>query len=151
MTLLMLVLKPGIGTIIFALMLTGWMEMSIIARTQVLKLKEEEFVLVSRTLGAGRFFILFKEILPNITGALITEIMVSIPSAIFLETFLSFVGLGLPIGSCSLGSLISSGFDSCLLHPYKLFPSMIVLILLMIACNLVADGLREAFDTRSVR
>ncbi|MBP3874046.1 MAG: ABC transporter permease [Lachnospiraceae bacterium] len=150
-TLLMLVLKPGIGTIIFALMLTGWMEMSIIARTQVLKLKEEEFVLASRTLGAGRFFILFKEILPNITGALITEIMVSIPSAIFLETFLSFVGLGLPIGSCSLGSLISSGFDSCLLHPYKLFPSMIVLILLMIACNLVADGLREAFDTRSVR
>ena len=150
-TLLMMVLKPGVGTIIFALMLTGWMEMSIIARTEVIKRKEEEFVLAARTLGAGRFYILFKEILPNITGALITEIMVSIPGAIFLETFLSFIGLGLPIGSCSLGSLISNGFENCLLHPYKLFPSVIVLVLLMIACNLVADGLREAFDTSSAR
>lgn len=150
-TLLMLVLKPGVGTIIFALMLTGWMEMSIIARTQVLRLKDQEFVQAARTLGAGNGFILFKEILPNITGTLITQIMVSIPGAIFLETFLSFVGLGLPLGSCSLGRLISEGFENCLLHPYKLFPCMVILVLLMIACNLVADGLREAFDTRTVR
>ena len=75
----------------------------------------------------------------------------SYPGAIFLETFLSFVGLGLPLGSCSLGRLISEGFDNCLLHPYKLFPCMVILVLLMIACNLVADGLREAFDTRTVR
>ena len=150
-TLLMLVLKPGVGTIIFALMLTGWMEMSIIARTQVLRLKDQEFVQAARTLGANSAFILFREILPNVTGTLITQIMVSIPGAIFLETFLSFVGLGLPLGSCSLGQLISEGFANCLLHPYKLLPCMVILVLLMIACNLVADGLREAFDTRSVR
>ena len=150
-TLLMLVLKPGVGAIIFALMLTGWMEMSIIARTQVLRLKDQEFVQAARTLGAGNGFILFKEILPNITGTLITQIMVSIPGAIFLETFLSFVGLGLPLGSCSLGRLISEGFENCLLHPYKLFPCMTILVLLMIGCNLVADGLREAFDTRTAR
>ncbi|MCR5137934.1 MAG: ABC transporter permease [Oscillospiraceae bacterium] len=150
-TLLMLVLKPGVGAIIFALMLTGWMEMSIIARTQVLRLKDQEFVQAARTLGAGKAFILFREILPNITGTLITQIMVSIPSAIFLETFLSFVGLGLPLGSCSLGRLISEGFENCLLHPYKLFPCIVILVLLMVACNLVADGLREAFDTRTAR
>ncbi|MCR5790122.1 MAG: ABC transporter permease [Lachnospiraceae bacterium] len=145
-TLLMLILEPGIGAIIIALMLTGWMEMSIVARAQVLKLKEQEFVLAARTLGAGQFFILFREILPNIVGTLITQIMVTIPNAIFLETFLSFVGLGLPIGSCSLGRLISDGFDNCLLHPYQLVPCMLLLILLMIACNLIADGLKEAFD-----
>lgn len=82
---------------------------------------------------------------------LITQIMVSIPGAIFLETFLSFVGLGLPVGSCSLGRLISDGFNNCLLHPWKLIPCMLLLILLMIACNLVADGLKEAFDPGSRR
>ncbi len=150
-TLLMLILKPGVGTIIFALMLTGWMEMSIVARAQVLKLKDQEFVLAARTLGAKNTFILFREILPNIVGTLITQIMVSIPAAIFLETFLSFVGLGLPIGSCSLGRLISDGFANCLLHPWKLMPCMLILILLMIACNLVADGLKEAFDPKAGR
>jgi oligopeptide transport system permease protein len=145
-TILMLIMKPGIGAIIFALILTGWMEMSMVARAQVLRLKEQEFVLAARTLGAGNMFILFREMLPNIVGTLITQIMVTIPDAIFLETFLSFVGLGLPLGGCSLGSLISDGFENCLLHPYKLFPCMIILVALMLACNLVADGLKDAFD-----
>jgi oligopeptide transport system permease protein len=142
----MLIMKPGMGAIIFALILTGWMEMSMVARAQVLRLKEQEFVLAARTLGAGNLFILFREMLPNIVGTLITQIMVSIPDAIFLETFLSFVGLGLPLGGCSLGSLISDGFENCLLHPYKLFPCMMILVALMLACNLVADGLKDAFD-----
>jgi oligopeptide transport system permease protein len=145
-TLLMIVLKPGVGSIIVALMLTGWMEMSIITRAQTLRYKDREFVLAARTLGAGNSFILFKELLPNIAGSLITQIMVTIPDAIFLETFLSFLGLGLPVGSCSLGRLISEGFDNCILHSYMLFPCVIILVVLMIACNLVADGLKEAFD-----
>ena len=145
-TLLMLVFKPGIGSIIFAIMLTGWMEMSIIARAQVFKLKEREYVLAAKTLGAGNVFILFKEILPNIFETLVTELMVSIPNAIFFETFLSFVGLGLPVGSCSLGRLISEGFDNCLIHPYTLIPPMILLVLLMISANLVAEGLKQAFE-----
>ncbi len=145
-TVLMLILEPGIGAIIVALMITGWMGMSLVARAQMLKFKEQEFVLAARTLGAGSFYVIFKEIFPNILGTLVTQIMVSIPSAIFLETFLSFVGLGLPVGSCSLGRLISDGFENCLLHPYKLFPCMMILVILMISCNLVADGLKEAFD-----
>lgn len=145
-TLLMLVLKPGFASIIIALMLTGWMEMSMIARAEVLRLKDREFILAARTLGAGRSYIIFKELLPNIAGTLMTQIMITIPNAIFLETFLSFVGLGLPVGSCSLGRLISDGFDNCLLHPYKLFPCMMILIALMIACNLVGDGLKQALS-----
>lgn len=147
-TLLLLVLEPGMITIIFALMLTEWVGMSRIARAEMLKLKEQEFVLASRTLGAGNFFIIFKEVLPNIIGPIITQVMFSIPTAIFTEAFLSFVGLGIPVPQCSLGSLISEGFNSFTTHPYQIIPPIIVMALLMLSFNLVADGLREALDPK---
>lgn len=147
-TLLLLVLQPGIITIIFALMLTEWVGMSRIARAEMLKLKEQEFVLASRTLGAGHFFIIFKEVLPNIIGPIITQVMFSIPTAIFTEAFLSFVGLGIPVPRCSLGSLISEGFNSFTTHPYQIIPPIVVMALLMLSFNLVADGLREALDPK---
>ena len=147
-TLLLLVLKPGMVTIIFALMLTEWIGMSRIARAEMLKLKEQEFVLASRTLGAGNFFIIFKEILPNIIGPIITQVMFSIPTAIFTEAFLSFVGLGIPVPQCSLGSLISEGYNSFTTHPYQIVAPIIVMALLMLSFNLVGDGLREALDPK---
>lgn len=147
-TLLLLVLQPGMITIIFALMLTEWVGMSRIARAEMLKLKEQEFVLASRTLGAGSFFIIFKEVLPNIIGPIITQVMFSIPTAIFTEAFLSFVGLGIPVPQCSLGSLISEGFNSFTTHPYQIIPPILAMALLMLSFNLVADGLREALDPK---
>ncbi len=147
-TLLLLIFKPGMLTIIIALMLTEWVGMSRIARAEMLKLKEQEFVLASRTLGAGSFFIIFKEILPNIIGPIITQVMFSIPTAIFTEAFLSFVGLGIPVPQCSLGSLISEGFNSLTTHPYQIIPPIVVMALLMLSFNLVADGLREALDPK---
>ncbi len=147
-TLLLLILKPGMITIIFALMLTEWIGMSRIARAEMLKLKEQEFVLASKTLGAGSFFIIFKEILPNIIGPIITQVMFSIPTAIFTEAFLSFVGLGIPVPQCSLGSLISEGYNSFTTHPYQIVPPIVIMALLMLCFNLVADGLREALDPK---
>ena len=147
-TLMLLVFKPGILTIVIALMLTEWIGMSRIARAEMLKLKEQEFVLASRTLGAGSFFIIFKEVLPNIIGPIITQVMFSIPTAIFTEAFLSFVGLGIPVPQCSLGSLISDGFNFFTTHPYQIIPPIIVMALLMLSFNLVADGLREALDPK---
>ena len=147
-TLLLLVLKPGMITIIFALMLTEWVGMSRIARAEMLKLKDQEFVLASRTLGAGSFFIIFKEVLPNIIGPIITQVMFSIPTAIFTEAFLSFLGLGIPVPQCSLGSLISELYNSFTTHPYQIIPPMVVMSLLMMSFNLVADGLREALDPK---
>ena len=147
-TLLLLILQPGMITIIIALMLTEWIGMSRIARAEMLKLKEQEFVLASRTLGAGSFFIIFKEILPNIIGPIITQVMFSIPTAIFTEAFLSFVGLGIPVPQCSLGSLISEGFNSFTTHPYQIIPPIVVMALLMLSFNLVADGMREALDPK---
>ncbi len=147
-TLLMLVLKPGIATIIFALMITEWIGMSRIARAEMLNLKEREFVLASRTLGAKNFAIIFHEVLPNIIGQVITQTMFSIPTAIFTEAFLSFVGLGIPVPQCSLGSLISDAFNSFTTHPYQIIPPILVLALLMLSFNILADGLREALDPK---
>ncbi len=147
-TLLMLILKPGLMTITIALMLTGWIGMSRIARAQMLKLKEQEFVLASHTLGASNMRVIFSEILPNIISQLITNTMFSIPNAIFTEAFLSFVGLGIPEPMCSLGSLISYAFKNFTTHPFQIVPPVVVLALLMLCFNMLADGLRDAFDPK---
>lgn len=145
-TLLGLVLPPGMSSIIFALMITGWIGMSRISRAEVLKLKESEYILASRTLGAKSFSIIFKDIMPNIFGQLITMAMFSVPSAIFTEAYLSFLGLGIPAPAASLGTLISDGYKSLTVHPYMIMSAITVLALLMLSFNLFADGLRDAFD-----
>lgn len=147
-TLLGMVLPAGIVSIIFALMLTGWIGMERIARAQVLKVKEQEFVLSSRTLGAGKFRIIFSEILPNIMGQVIVTSMFSIPNAIFLEAYLSFLGLGVPAPMASLGSLVSDGYKSMTTFPHILIIPVIVMAVLMLCFNLFADGLRDAFDPK---
>lgn len=144
--LLLVVMKPSLTTIIVALMLTGWIGMSRVTRAQVLKIKEQEFVLAARTLGASHLFLIFREILPNIFGQIIIMSMFSIPSAIFYEAFLAFVGLGLPVPLASLGTLINTGFKSILVTPYLTIIPVAVLALLMLSFNLLADGLRDAFD-----
>ncbi len=146
LTLLIIVMKPSLYTIIIALMITGWIGMARITRAQVLKIKEEEFILASRTLGASDFFIIFKAILPNIFGQLITMSMFSIPNAIFYEAFLAFVGLGIPAPQASLGTLINDGFNTILVTPYMVIIPTIVLAILMLSFNLMADGLRDALD-----
>ena len=145
-TLLGMVLPAGITSIIFALMLTGWIGMERIARAQILKVKEQEFVLASRTLGAGKFRLIFSEILPNILGQVIVTSMFSIPNAIFLEAYLSFLGLGVPAPMASLGSLVSDGYKSMTTFPHILIIPVIVMAVLMLCFNLFADGLRDAFD-----
>ena len=146
--LLSLVFKPCLITITLALDNIGWIGMSRIARAQVLKLKEQEFILASKTLGARGFYIIFKEILPNIFGQLIIMSMFSIPNAIFTEAFLAFIGLGVPAPLASLGSLISDAFKSFTTHPYMIIFPIIVLGIIMLGFNMLADGLRDAFDPK---
>ncbi|OON94863.1 MAG: peptide ABC transporter permease [Epulopiscium sp. Nele67-Bin001] len=146
LTLLLVIMQASLFTIILALMLTGWIGMARITRAQVLKVKEEEFVLASRTLGASNMFIIFKNILPNIFGQLIIMSMFSIPNAIFYEAFLAFVGLGIPQPQASLGTLINDGFKTILITPYMVIIPVVVLAILMLSFNLLADGLRDAFD-----
>ena len=143
-SILAIFMEKGIGLVIASLLLTEWIGMSKIARAECLKLKEREYVLASRTLGAGSFHIIFKQILPNTIGPIITQVMFSIPVAIFTEAFLSFVGVGIVLPQCSLGSLIEAGFNNITVLPYQILPPITILALLMLGFNLVGDGLREA-------
>ena len=137
-------MPKGMTLVIVALLLTEWIGMSKISRAEMLKLKEQEYVLASRTLGAGSFHIIFKEILPNTIGPIITQVMFSIPTAIFTEAFLSFVGVGIVKPQCSIGSLIEDGFNNITTLPYQIVPPIAVLALLMLGFNFIGDGFREA-------
>lgn len=146
--LMILVLKPGIIPIIIAISITGWISMARVVRAQVLKLKNQEFVLAAKTLGASDFSIIFKHMIPNMFGIIIINTMFSIPNAIFFEAFLSFIGLGLQEPNASLGTLINDGFKSMLAFPYQMIIPAIMISLIMVAFNLIADGLRDALDPK---
>jgi oligopeptide transport system permease protein len=146
--LMILVLKPGIIPIIIALTITGWTSMARVVRGQILKLKNQEYVLASKTLGASDLSIIFKHMIPNMFGIIIINTMFSIPNAIFFEAFLSFIGLGLQEPHASLGTLVNSGFKSMIAFPYQMIIPSIMIALIMICFNLVADGLRDALDPK---
>ena len=137
-------MPKGIGLVIAALLLTEWIGMSKIARAEMLKSKEQEYVLASKTLGARSGRIIFKEILVNTIGPVITQVMFSIPTAIFTEAFLSFVGVGIVPPECSIGTLIQDGFNNITTLPYQILPPIIVLALLMLGFNFIGNGLRDA-------
>ncbi|MCM3588190.1 ABC transporter permease [Mesobacillus maritimus] len=146
--LMMLVLQPGIVSIVIALTITGWTGMARIVRGEILKVKSQEFVLAARTLGTPNGTIIRKHLIPNISGIIIINTMFTIPGAIFFEAFLSFIGLGIVPPDASLGSLIDIGFDNMSLYPYMLVFPAILISVIMIAFNIVGDGLRDAFDPK---
>lgn len=146
--LMIVVLDPGLTAIIIALTITGWIGMARIVRGQILKLKGQEFVLASRTLGASDTRILAKQLIPNVTALIVINTMFTIPSAIFFEAFLSFIGLGLQPPIASLGTLINDAFETYQNFPYKLVYPSIIISILMIGFNIVADGLRDALDPK---
>lgn len=148
MTLMVMVMSPGKTAIIVALLSTGWISMARMVRGQTMKIREEEFVQASQTLGASTARILFRDALPNIMSQVIVMAMFSIPGAIFAESFLAFVGLGLPQPQPSLGILISEGYKSLTIHPHMLIIPVLVLSILMLSFNLLADGLRDALDPK---
>ena len=144
----MIVFQPGILTISIALGITGWTFMARIVRGRMLQLKEQEFALASRSLGASRFRLVWKHLLPNSLGPIIVNLMFTIPAAIFGEAFLSFIGLGIQVPDASLGSLISDAAREMRFHPYLLWFPAAVFCLLMICFNLLGDGLRDALDPK---
>lgn len=144
----MVVFQPGILTISIALGITGWVYMARIVRGRMLQLKEQEFALASRSLGASGSRLVWKHLIPNSLGPIIINLMFTIPSAIFAEAFLSFIGLGIQVPEASLGSLISDGASQIRFHPYLLWFPSLVFCLIMICFNLLGDGLRDAFDPK---
>ena len=146
--LLILVMRPGVFPIILAIAVTGWIGMARLFRGQVFSLKESEFVMASRTMGAGSIHIILKHLLPNAMSPIIISMANVIPSAIFSEAFLSYIGLGVPLPTASWGVLASDGANKLLNFPYQLsFPSLLICIT-MLCFNLMGDGLRDALDPR---
>ncbi|EKU48079.1 oligopeptide ABC transporter permease [Staphylococcus massiliensis] len=146
--LFVLIFEPSIWTIILAMTITGWIGMSRVVRGEFLKLKGQEFVMASKTLGASKGKLIFKHILPNTLGAIIVTSMFTVPNAIFFEAFLSFIGIGVPAPKTSLGSLVNDGRQLLLIHPHELFIPAVVLSLLILFFYLFSDGLRDAFDPK---
>lgn len=146
--LMIIILQPGILSITIALTITGWIGMARIVRGEILKIKTMEYVLASRTLGTSSRKIITKHLMPNISGVIIINTMFTIPSAIFFEAFLSFIGLGLVPPEASLGTLIDTGFSYLRIYPFLLLYPAIIISVIMIAFNIVADGLRDAFDPK---
>ena len=146
--LMMLILEPGIIAITLALAITGWTGSARLIRGQVLRLKEQEFFLASRSLGAGTFRLIVKHLIPNVFYMVIITLMFTVPAAIFFEAFLSFIGLGIQPPNASLGALISDGADQMRFYPYLLIFPAIVLALITVSFRLLGDGLRDALDPR---
>ncbi|WP_269670385.1 oligopeptide ABC transporter permease [Staphylococcus arlettae] len=146
--LFVLIFEPSIWTIILAMAITGWIGMSRVVRGEFLKLKTQEFVMASSTLGSSKLKLIFKHILPNSLGAIVVTSMFTVPNAIFFEAFLSFIGIGVPAPKTSLGSLVNDGRAMLLIHPHELFIPALVLSLLILFFYLFSDGLRDAFDPK---
>jgi len=150
--LLMVVLKDKTGSgllnIYIALGISYWVGMARIVRGQILTLKEQEFILAAKSVGAKNSRLIFKHLIPNCMGPIIITLTMSIPSAIFTESFLSFIGLGVNAPIASLGSLCSDSMQYYRQFPYMLFFPALMLCIIMLAFNLFGDGLRDALDPK---
>jgi len=146
--LLMVVIGPGLKSIFMALGLVYWLEMARVVRAQILTLKEQEFVMAARALGASQARILFRHLIPNCMGPIIITVSMNIPLAIFTEAFLSFLGLGVAIPMASWGVLASDALPAIRSYPHMLFFPAMAISVTMLAFNFLGDGLRDALDPR---
>lgn len=147
--LISVVMGPGLFTIIVALTVTGWVGMARIVRGQVLQIKNYEFVLASKTFGSKTARIIRKNLLPNTMGPIIVQMTLTVPSAIFAEAFLSFLGLGIQPPYASWGSMASDGLSTILSgHWWRLFFPAFFISLTMFSFNVLGDGLQDALDPK---
>lgn len=128
-----------------------WVSMARLIRGQILSIKQNEYILAARSIGAKPGRIIRKHIIPNCLSVIIISTALQIPSAIFTESYLSFVGLGVKAPMPSLGSLANAAREGLQSYPYKLIFPAIVICLIVLSLNLLGDGLRDAFDPKLKR
>lgn len=146
---LMVVMEPGILTIIIALSATGWTGMARLVRGQILQLKNQEFIMAAQVLGAKFPRILLRHLIPNTIGVIIVNLTFTIPSAIFAESFLSFLGLGVQAPIASWGTMTNDALGVILTGDWwRLFFPALMISLTMFAFNVFGDGLQDALDPR---
>lgn len=148
--------KPGSGgsglwTIILALSISYWIGMARIVRGDVLQLKQQEFVLAAKALGASNTRILIRHLIPNCIGSIMVTITLLIPEAVFTEAFLSFIGLGLVPPKASLGTLANEAMQAIYTYPSQLLFPAVMICLIILSFNLFGDGLNSALDPKNKR
>lgn len=146
--LLMVVVGPGLKSIFITLGISYWAPMARMVRAEVMRLKNEEFVIAARVTGASSARILLRHIIPNAMGAVLVTLTFSVPGAIFTEAFLSFVGLGVSAPMASWGVLSSDAIDALAVYPYQLFFPAAAISITILAFNFLGDGLRDALDPK---
>ncbi|MDF2635614.1 MAG: dppC 2 [Pelosinus sp.] len=146
--LLMVVLQPGLMNIFIALTLVYWMPMARLVRGQILSLRELEYVLAAKLVGASSWRIIIKHLIPNSFGPILITATLTIPEAIFSEAFLSYIGLGVSAPMASWGVLASEGATSLRSYPFQLFFPAAAICITMLSFNFIGDGLRDALDPR---
>jgi len=147
--LVMIAMKRGIWPIIIAMTITGWIPMARLVRGQVLQLKELEFVHAANAMGANMGWILRKHMIPNTLGPILVNLTLTVPTAIFAEATLSYLGLGVQPPQASWGTLVNDALGSIHIgNLYQLYIPAILISLTMLAFNVFGDGLRDALDPR---
>ena len=146
--LLMVVVGPGLKSIFITLGISYWAPMARIVRAEVMRLKNEEFILAAKVLGASSRRILLYHLIPNTMGPILVTLTFSIPGAIFTEAFLSFVGLGVSAPMASWGVLCNDAIGALAIYPHQLFFPAAAISITILAFNFLGDGLRDALDPK---
>jgi len=146
--LIMMFFGGSIFTVVFAIVISSGARMARIVRAQVLSLKEQEFVLAARVMGADKKRILFRHLLLNCMGPILVTVTLNVPAAIFTEAFLSFVGVGISIPMASWGTLANEALPAIFNRPYQLFFPLAAISLTMFSLNFIGDGLSDAIDPK---
>ncbi|MHB1315419.1 MAG: ABC transporter permease [Christensenellales bacterium] len=141
-------LGPPFFSMLIVFAMLYWGTMARIVRGEVLKIKEQEYVLAARAMGAGKPRIIRKHILPNCIGPIIVTATLQIPSAIFVESFLSFIGLGISAPLASLGSMVTDALNGVYSYPTRIVFPAVIIALIILAFNTIGDALRDVLDPR---
>ena len=148
MILLMMFLGNNIQSILIAMCLTYWITTARMVRAQILTLREQDFALAAKVCGLSKWQILIHHLIPNSMGSIIVPVTFLIPSAIFQEAFLSFLGIGIQVPMASWGTLANDAIEYLFSYPYMmLFPASAISITIF-SLNFIGDGLRDALDPR---
>jgi len=145
------VLKPGVSTIIFALCLTGWLGMARFIRNQIIIIRDRDYNLASRCLGVSTSRIIFKNLLPYLVSVITMRMALAIPAAIGNEVFVTYIGIGLPLDTPSLGNLINTGRSLMTMAPlrYQLYFPVIVLAVITVSFYIIGNAFADAADPKN--
>ncbi len=141
----------GLFTIVLALSISYWIDMARIVRGDILQLKQQEFVLAAKSLGASKTRILLRHLIPNCIGSIMVTLTLLIPQAVFTEAFLSFIGLGIAAPRASLGTLANEAMNVIYTYPTQLIYPAVTICVIILAFNLFGDGLSYALDPKNKR